>query len=77
MKFTAEQRERAAEALSTVACSHLSHGTPRTPDLEELLDYGTPEYALAAEAFARVPSAPTWVEQWAEAESWVRTGWTP
>ena len=77
MKFTAEQRERAAEALSTIACSHLSHGAPCTPCLEDLLDYDSPEHDLAAEAFARVPSAPTWVEQWAEAESWVRTGWTP
>ena len=75
MKISKRVREEAA-MICAIAASNEGRHLPRL---------GTAARALADRAFMAVPywdrDMPTFaipmIEQWAEAESWLRTGWSP
>lgn len=79
-KYTPKDREDAAVALSCTACMRVNGEHAADAEFEHLSDAAD---ELMSAAFAAVPSEDAnedhipWHEQWAEAESWVRTGWVP
>ena len=80
VSYTDEQREEAAELLSMWASDSVL-----PEDVKDALgnlyagsfQSDTPARVLAVEAFFATPYKGTSTEQIAEAESWVRCGWSP
>jgi hypothetical protein len=72
-------REEAADYVQAMACSEASTHA----DEKAIEEQFSPEaVCLGDEAFFQSPMRDEsgeipWHEQWAEAESWLRTGWSP
>lgn len=77
VKYTKKTINRAAELCSMQACARFA-GDMTDDVIDSFKD--DPGYALALDAFMETPWAAydghTGAE-WAEAESWLRSGWTP
>lgn len=84
-KFTARQREDAADALAYIASSHHSFYYFKTYpiSINDFFSCSDPTYDLASSAFRAAPMFDErnrqipWPEVWAEAEAMLRTGWSP
>lgn len=78
MKYTAKQIEDAATACQVCACGRAGYNsTADSVVLATICDGDPASWDLACAAFVRVPSSggATFAAEWAEAESWIRSGW--